>query len=239
MNFKGKCAFITGVSHGIGQAIALRLAKEGANLFLCDINEEGLKNTAKKAMGCGVKVEYAVLDVSNEQAVNQTAKDAIGKMGKIDILINNAGIYNTYVAFSNSNSEDWRKKIEINLLGTMYLTRALINHMIDNNYGRIINIGSVAGVYGIANMVDYSVSKGAVISFSQSLAKEAAQYNITVNTVSPGSISINGEELPDHSFMGRAGTVDECANVVVFLASDEASYVSGQNYIVDGCRKKL
>ena len=239
MDFSGKAAFVTGVSHGIGKAIALGLAKNNAALFLCDIDKAGLKETAKAVNELGAQVEICGLDVSDEAAVHAVMDKAILRFGKIDILINNAGIYNTFGLFQNSNSVDWKKKIEVNILGTMYPTHAVLNHMIANRYGRIVNIGSVAGVYGIPNMTDYAMTKGAVIAFTKSLAKETAPFGVTVNAVSPGSISVNGEDMPEHSFTGRAGTPEECANVVLFLASDEASYVSGQNYLVDGCRKKM
>lgn len=112
--------------------------------------------------------------------------------------------------------------------------------MIENGYGRIVNIGSVAGVYGLSWFVDYSMSKGAIISFTKALAKAVSGKGVTVNCVSPGSISATGSSvMKDFSFVGRAGTYEEIANVVLFVASDEASYVSGQNYLVDGCRKQM
>lgn len=239
MNFSGRTAFVTGVSHGIGRAIALGLAEKQAKLFVCDIDKTALEDTAETARTLGAQVESRCLDVSDEAAVNAAMENAIQTFGKIDILINNAGIYNTFDLFRDSDPNDWKKKIEVNILGTMYPTKAVLNHMIANRYGRIVNIGSVAGVYGIPNMTDYAMTKGAVIAFTKSLAKEVAPFGITVNAVSPGSISVNGSDMPEHSFTGRAGTPKECANVVLFLASDEASYVSGQNYLVDGCRKKM
>lgn len=239
MNFTGKTAFVTGVAHGIGKAIALGLAKNGASLFLCDINGIALKAAAEEAHALGADVEYETLDVSDEKAVNTAVQNAVSRFGKIDILINNAGIYDTHIDFKDSNSADRKKKININILGTMYPTRALLAHMVSNGYGRIINISSVAGVYGISSMTDYAMTKGAVIAFTKSLAKETAMYGVTVNAVSPGSIAVSDADMPEHSFTGRAGTPEECANVVLFLASDEASYVSGQNYLVDGCRKKM
>lgn len=239
MNFSGRTAFVTGVSHGIGRAIALGLAEKQAKLFVCDIDKTALEDTAETARTLGAQVESRCLDVSDEAAVNAAMENAIQTFGKIDILINNAGIYNTFDLFRDSDPNDWKKKIEVNILGTMYPTKAVLNHMIANRYGRIVNIGSVAGVYGIPNMTDYAMTKGAVIAFTKSLAKEVAPFGVTVNAVSPGSISVNGSDMPEHSFTGRAGTPKECANVVLFLASDEASYVSGQNYLVDGCRKKM
>lgn len=239
--FQNRVAFITGVAHGIGRAAALELADNRVDLFLADINKDGLEQTASLAREKGVRVECAVLDVSDEQAVYKAVADAEAAFGKIDILINNAGIYNTYHLFEDSDSAEWKKKIDINILGTMYPTKAVIAGMRARSYGRIINIASVAGVYGIVNMVDYSMSKGAIIGFTKALAKELATAGITVNAVSPGSIEVSGggNTMPEHSFMGRAGTPEECAHMIVFLASDEASYVSGQNVQVDGCRKKM
>ena len=135
-----------------------------------------------------------------------------------------------------------KKKIEINVLGTMYFTRALIASMIQNRYGRVVNVSSVAGVYGIRNMVDYSTTKGAINAFTLALAKEVTEFGVTVNSVSPGNILSDSnleKDNPELSFAGRSGTNKECADVICFLASEKASYVSGQNYIVDGCRKKM
>ena len=134
------------------------------------------------------------------------------------------------------------EKIEINVLGTMYFTRALIANMIQNRYGRVVNVSSVAGVYGIRNMVDYSTTKGAINAFTLALAKEVTEFGVTVNSVSPGNILSDSnleKDNPELSFAGRSGTNKECADVICFLASEKASYVSGQNYIVDGCRKKM
>jgi NAD(P)-dependent dehydrogenase (short-subunit alcohol dehydrogenase family) len=123
----------------------------------------------------------------------------------------------------------------------MYMTKAVLGGMIARGYGRIVNLASVAGVYGNRNMVDYSTTKAAIIGFTKALAKEVSEAGVTVNAVSPGSINSEEEyrNNTELSFIGRTGTVDECANVITFLCSDAASYVSGQNYQVDGCRKKM
>lgn len=240
MNFKGKTAFITGTSKGIGKAIALGMASKGANLILADIDEVNLSNVCKEAEAFGVKVKKVVLDVSDENLVRKAMSESIEEFGQIHILINNAGIYlgNNFI---EATSEVWKRCIDINILGTMYPTHAVLPHMIEKGYGRIVNIGSVAGEYGISYFVDYSMTKGAVISFTKALAKLVTDKGVTVNCVSPGSIDVTGGNNPmlEHSFMGRAGTPEECANLVMFIASDEASYISGQNYLVDGCRKKM
>lgn len=240
MNFKGKTAFITGAGKGIGRAISIGLASLGANLVIADINEETLNETEAQVKALGVKVRKAVLSVCDEMAVTNEINASIKEFGQIHILINNAGIYK-YSDFIASTSDNWKNYIDVNILGTMYPTHKILPHMIEKGYGRIINIGSVAGEYGLSYFVEYSMTKGAVISFTKALAKLVTEKGITVNCVSPGSIDVTGGNNPmsEHSFMGRAGTPEECANLVVFLASDEASYISGQNYNVDGCRKRM
>ena len=240
MNFKGKNAIVTGAGRGIGKAIALGLAQRGANIIIFDINEENLVNTAAEIENLGVKVKTAVVDVSDENAMRNAIDDSIKEFGQIHILINNAGIP-VINDFLNGDSSDWKKSIDVNILGTMYPTHAVLPHMIEKGYGRIVNIGSVAGVYGINYFVDYSMTKGAVIAFTKAVAKLVSDKGITVNCVSPGSIDTTGDNhsMDDFCFIGRAGTPEECANLVAFLSSDEASYISGQNYLVDGCRKKM
>ncbi len=194
---------------------------------------------AEEIIKLGVQVKKAVLDVTDEAAVRKVIDESVAEFGQIHILINNAGIY-LADDFIKSSSDAWKKTFDINILGTMYPTHAILPHMIEKGYGRIVNMGSVAGEYGFSWFVDYSTSKGAVISFTKALAKLVADKGITVNCVSPGTISVRGgENLPEFSFIGRSGTPEECANLAVFVASDEASYISGQNYLVDGCRKKM
>ncbi|MBQ4258637.1 MAG: SDR family oxidoreductase [Lachnospiraceae bacterium] len=186
------------------------------------------------------KQESIILDVSEETAVRTAIAEAIQEFGQVHILVNNAGIYRGN-DFVTSQSAEWKQTFDINILGSMYPTHAVLPHMIENNYGRIVNIGSVAGVYGISYFVDYSASKGAIISFTKALARVVADKGITVNCISPGSIEVKGREntMTDFSYVGRAGTPEELANAVLFAASEEASYMTGQNIIVDGCRKKL
>ena len=139
---------------------------------------------------------------------------------------------------------DWKRFIDVNVMGTVYFTHAVLPGMLERGWGRVINVASVAGVYGNANMVHYSATKGAVIAFTRALAKEVTDKGVLVNAVSPGSVSSSADPDMDAytpsalSFMGRTGTDRENANLICFLASDEASYISGQNIQIDGCRKK-
>ena len=159
--------------------------------------------------------------------------------GTVDILVNNAGIFRCDRGpFSNSISEHWRKKIDCNISGTLYFTRALINPMIKQKYGSIINLSSITATLGAVGMVDYTLTKGAIKSFTKSLSKEVALNNVRVNCVSPGNIEPNNR-YPEMSCMNRSGSYRECAQVIYFLASDEASFVTGEDYVVAGGRKKI
>ncbi len=244
MDFTNKVALVTGAARSIGEAIANKLAAGGADVFLVDLNEEGLKKVTADCAANGVRAEYAVCDVSNEEAVIACVKECEQKLGKIDILINNAGVFFGEGEFTEAKSETWKFYMDVNVFGTMYFTREALKGMLDRNYGRIVNLASVAGVYGISYFVCYSATKGAIMSFTKALAKQIGDRGVTVNCVSPGNIhpedpSEQPEDYKNMSFLGRSGTPEECANVVCFLASDEASFVSGQNYLVDGCRKRM
>ena len=239
MDFSGKTALITGAGRGIGEACALQLARGGAQIVVNDLKAENLQELCQKLDQMNAAYLACPCDVADEAAVRAMVAKAIAAFGKIDILVNNAGIFRAhYQPFKDQISAYWKQKIEINILGTMYCTHAVMPGMMERRYGRIINVSSVAGVYGLRNMVDYSMTKGAVIAFTKALAKELGPSNITVNAVAPGNISTYSE-LPELSFLGRSGTAEECANVITFLASDEASFVSGQNYQVDGCRRTM
>lgn len=170
--------------------------------------------------------------------VNEVCADAIETFGSVDIAVNNAGLWRGFCEFSQSSSAQWRQKIDVNILGTMYITRAVLSSMIAQNYGRIISVASVSGVYGIGTMADYSMTKGAVIGFTKALAKEVMKNGITVNCVSPGTVSDAGHPC-DKCYAGRFGTYEENADLILFLASRQAGYISGQNYLIDGCRKWL
>lgn len=244
MNFENKTALITGASVGIGRATAIKLAQNGARVVLFDVDYEKLENVKKEIEEYTKDVLAFNCDVRDEQRVYECVKEAEKVFGTIDILVNNAALWRCNSNFVNTPTADWKKFVDINIMGVVYLTKAVLPKMIENNYGRIINVSSVAGVYGNANMVHYSATKGAIISMTRALAKEVSNKGILVNCVSPGSVSpsenpdINYSQPSELSFIGRTGTTMENANLICFLASDEASYISGQNIQIDGCRKK-
>ena len=244
LNFKYKTVFITGAAVGIGRATAIKFAKDGANVVLTDINADALEDVKKEIEEYTKNVLALQCDVSDEQSVYDVVKKSYDVFGKIDILVNNAALWRCWVPFTEASADEWRKFIDVNIMGVVYCTKAVLPQMIENNYGKIINVASVAGVYGNTNMVHYSATKGALIAMTKALAKEVADKGVLVNCVSPGSVSpsdnkdMNYFEDSDLSFMGRTGTDMENANLICFLASDEASYISGQNIQIDGCRKK-
>lgn len=245
MDFKGKTALITWASVGIGRAVALKLAKYGAKVVLFDVDFEKLKKVKEELKEYTSDVLIYDCDVSDEVKVNRFVKEAESIFGGIDILVNNAAVWRSWTPFIDTTTDAWRKYLNINVMGVVYLTKAVLPKMIENNYGKIINVSSVAGVYGNANMVHYSATKGAIISMTKALAKEVTAKGVLVNCVSPGSVSDSGDDDTESfqpselSFMGRTGTDSENANLICFLASDEASYISGQNIQIDGCRKKM
>ena len=240
MKFEGKVAVVTGAGRGIGQACAAELMEGGAYVVVMDVDEGALAEADQRLKAIGSAYELMVCDVSDEDRVRALLADVEEKQGHIDILINNAGIYRPERdQFVKQKSSTWKKRVEVNIFGTLYPTHAVLPGMIERKYGRIVNLASIAGVYGLRTMADYSLTKGGIIAFTAALAKEVGPYNITVNAISPGNISVDGMDRSGMSFLERSGSPEECAHAICFLASDDASFISGQNYQVDGCRKTM
>lgn len=232
-----KTALVTGGGRGIGLETVRLFVEQGIRTLIVDCNLDNL--IAAKAELNSDLVEIYCVDITEEDKVNKLCEEILEKYGAVDILINNAGIFRPDRGpFCESKSEHWRKKIDCNIYGTLYFTRALINPMIKQKNGAIVNLCSVMADYGTKNMVDYSLTKGAIKSFTIALSKEVAEYNVRVNCVSPGNIEPDNR-YPEMSYMNRSGSYRECAQVVCFLASEKASFVTGCNYTVDGGRKKI
>ena len=240
-----RTALVTGASVGIGKATAIKLAEEGCDLVLLDINEEKMQLTKSECEKYGAKVKTYVCNVSSEDQVNASVADALATFGSIEVLINNAALWKVNHSFLDTPLEEWKLFFDVNVMGVVYVTRAVLPQMIENHYGKIVNVASVAGVYGNMNMSCYSATKGAIISMTKSIAKEVAQSGVTVNSVSPGTVSDSGKDDLYHtvpnplSYMGRSGSDMENAELICFLCGDKAPYISGQNIQIDGCRKIL
>ncbi|MDD2189316.1 MAG: 3-oxoacyl-[acyl-carrier-protein] reductase [Eubacteriales bacterium] len=240
---KGKSAVITGGVRGIGGAIAEEFCRQGADVLLCyRSNEEAAKKTAEQLKQYGTRVEVIKGDISDPIHGEAAAKLAVEIFGKIDILVNNAGITKDKLIMRMTAS-DFNDVIQANLNGSFYFLRAVAPFMIKQKHGRIINISSIVGIRGNAGQVNYSASKAGVIGMTLSAAKELGKRGITVNAVAPGFIETDMTEiLTDEQkksmtnaiSLGRAGKTSDVANAVVFLASDQAAYITGQVIGVDG-----
>ena len=244
MRFANKTAIITGAARGVGRATAIRMAKEGAKLALLDVNEKKLRCVKEELTPYTDQVLVYDCDISDSLRVNEVMNNIQDHFGQIHILVNNAGIFSEFKPFLEVSHKTWERYLNVNVMGTVNCTRAVIGNMLEHHYGRIINVASVAGVYGIANYVHYSASKGAIIAMTKALAKEVTGQGILVNSISPGTISVGNDQdddffETDYSFLGRSGTLNENANLICFLASDESSYISGQNIQIDGLRKRM
>ncbi len=238
----GRVALITGASQGIGRACALALAEAGANVALAARNEEKLAAVVKEVAAKGAQAAAFRMDVSNEDEVKAAAKAAIAQFGKIDILVNNAGITRDTLLMRMKRA-DWDAVIQTNLSGAFFCTQAVISSMLKQRWGRIISISSVFGEMGQVGQANYSASKAGLIGFTMAMAREVASRNITVNAVAPGYIETAmteglAEELKakvnEMIPLGRAGTDMEVAYAVRFLASEEASYITGHVLNVNG-----
>jgi 3-oxoacyl-[acyl-carrier protein] reductase len=253
LGLKDKVAIVTGGSRGIGKGTALGLAAEGCHLAICARNPEPLEAAAAEVRAKNVEVLALPLDVTRPDHVEQLVQQTIDKFGKIDILINNVG-GNRRGPFEKTSDEDWQAIIDLNLVAHVRVSRAVIPHMREQNSGVILFISSIFGrESGGANLSIYNTTKASLISLAKIMAVELAPHNIRVNSVAPGSIRFPGgswdkrcledpegmkafvaREMP----LGRFGTVEEVANIVVFLASKRASLMTGACINVDGCQSR-
>ncbi len=255
MRLEKKIAIVTGAGRGIGRAIALALAKEGANVVVSDINQKEAKQVAKEIEDLGHASLAVKTDVTSKNDVDDLMKKTIEKFSSLDIMVSNAGV-SSMDNVIDMPEEKWDFNIDINLKGTFLVTQAAARHMITQQRGKIICTASMAGKGGVATQAHYNASKHGVIAYVKSLAQELAPYGITVNSICPGSIKtsmqdrevqwsaeIRGagatpesirEEMANFTPLGRIGHPDDVAKVVVFLASDDATFMTGQAINVTG-----
>ena len=241
MRFVGRTAMVTGGGKNIGRQISLEFAKEGANVIVCDYNEQNAKETALEIEKMGVGAMACCCDVRDRNAIFSYVKQAIERFGKIDFLVNNAGgsadLLKKLTRFVDAEPETLDFVLDVNIKGTFNCTQAVLRNMIENKYGKIINISSIAAICGLYDRVDYAASKAAQIGMVKSLAMEVGEYNICVNCISPGAINRDGSNWQHMTYLGEnghAGQPKDISDTVLFLAEND--YITGQNIIVDGGR---
>jgi NAD(P)-dependent dehydrogenase (short-subunit alcohol dehydrogenase family) len=245
MRLADRVAIVTGAARGIGREIALTLVREGAKVTICDMDIEPLKDVANEIKAAGGQALASKADVTKSAEINQMVETTLQRFGGIDILVNNAGgsARDKASVFHEAKEEVWDSVIARNLKGTLICTRAVINHMIERKSGKIVNLASVNGISGQAGFVDYSAAKAGIIGFTKALAKEVNSYGINVNAVAPGVIETRAiEQIPKETMaeilkklnLNRVGQPEDVANAVLYLASDEASYITGHILVICG-----
>jgi len=244
---KGKVAIVTGAARGIGKGIALRYAQEGADLVIADLRQEEAKQTLEEIKQLGGKAVFVKTDVTSEGSLKNMADESVKAFGKIDILVNNAGI-SLMRKITEAKIEDWDKLNNVNLKGVWMSTKAVVDNMIKNKYGKIINISSISGIVGYKWESIYCSTKGGVINMTRELAVELAPYNIYVNCICPGIIDtplyidinfpLDDKDNLEYTLkaipMKKIGKPVDIAGAAFFFASDDSSFVTGQILAVDG-----
>ena len=247
IDLDGRAAVVTGGAAGLGLGIARRLVESGADTCIWDVNEDGLARAVKElsAAAGGTKVTGRVADISDNSAVEAAFAGSVGDLGKVDIVVNNAGISGPNVTSWEYPIDAWDQVVDINLSGTFYVSRTAIPHMLENDYGRIVNVASIAGKEGNPKAPAYSATKAGVIGLTKALGKELAQTNVMVNCVTPAAVrtAIFDQMTQEHiDFMlskipmNRFGLVEEIAAMVAWLASEECSFATGGVFDVSGGR---
>ncbi len=242
MMLDSRVALITGGGRGIGREIALRLAREGADIAVCDVNRESLEEVKKDIESLGRKCLTFETDVTKKNQVEDMVSKILDNLKKVDILINNAGITRDNLLVRMSEA-DWDAVLDINLKGVYTCTKAVAKPMMKQRWGRIVNIASIIGIMGNAGQANYAASKGGIIAFTKSIAKELASRNINVNAIAPGFIQTemtkrlpenHKEEMLKTIPLNRFGEPSDVADVALFLVSDSSSYITGHVIQVDG-----
>jgi 3-oxoacyl-[acyl-carrier protein] reductase len=242
LDLKGRVAIVTGGAQGIGKSIATQLALAGAKVVIADVMEEKAKSTAEEISKKGSEAIFITVDISILSSVQQMVKKTLDKFGRIDILVNNAGITRDALVM-RMKEEDWDLVLDINLKGAFNCIKIVSPIMMKQKYGKIVNIASIVGINGNVGQANYSASKGGLIALTKTCAKELASRQINVNAVAPGFIQTSmterlstevKEKLSSQIPLGKIGSPEDVASVVLFLVSEKASYITGEVIRVDG-----
>ncbi len=249
MRLKEKVAIVTGIGAGIGEAIALRFAEEGARLLLNDIHEPNGRRTLEKVRAAGAIAELVAGDISKEADCRRISESAIAAFGQIDILVNNAADF-TQKPVDEATMEDWQKVLSVNVIGTAMVCKHAIPHMKARGKGSIVNIASMSGIIAQPNFATYNASKGAVMTMTRCMALDLGPFGIRVNAVCPGCVVTSAshreiarlgltfeqwrDSIVPNKMLGRLGEPVEVANAALFLASDESSFITAEHLLVDG-----
>jgi 3-oxoacyl-[acyl-carrier protein] reductase len=242
MRLKDKKAIVTGAGQGIGRSIALKMAQEGADVVIAEMNPDTGTKVAKEVEALGRKVLFVSVDVANQKQVQDMVDQVLKAWKRIDILVNNAG-FDRPTNLLKTKEEDWDAVLGVHLKGTLNCIQAVAPHMIENRYGKIVNLSSVWGKRGAVSEISYSSAKAGIIGLTKSVARELGRYQINVNAILPGliltpTIAKMAEKylnlIIENTPMKRAGQPEEVANVVAFLVSDEASFMTGATVEVSG-----
>ena len=244
-----KVAIVTGAGGGIGRAIALELAKAGASVAVCDINQSDVEKVAGEISALGRRSLALRVDVSNAGQVRKMAEQTAKEFKKIDILVNNAGVVHRALIVDFAEA-DWDRVMSVNLKGIMLCIQAVSPYMLKQKYGKIVNLASSAGIHIASQLAAYGVSKAGVIHLTRIAASELGPYGINVNSISPGTIDTDiykrirtpeqvaefEENSKKNAFLGRLGKTQDIANLALFLVSDDSSFITAENVVIDGGR---
>jgi 3-oxoacyl-[acyl-carrier protein] reductase len=243
MVLEGQVAIVTGGAQGIGKAIALRLAAAGADIGIIDVNGKTAEATAEEIRDLNRRAVATVADVANFDAVEAAVNEIVSVVGRVDVLVNNAGIEKR-APFLEITPDDWQRQLDVNLSGTFYCSQLAAREMAKRSYGRIVNLSSVAGLIGPIDLAAYGAAKAGIVGLTRAAALDLADFGITVNAIAPGPIETELmlrvwsaealRERPQHGAIARFGTVDEIAHTALFLASPESGFITGITVSVDG-----
>jgi NAD(P)-dependent dehydrogenase (short-subunit alcohol dehydrogenase family) len=244
MRLEAKVAIVTGAARGIGKGIAIRLLEEGAKVWVCDINREGISATVVE-LGTLGDIDGGVTDVASRASVQETIDAVVVRWGRLDVMVNNAGIAH-WAPLLEVDDADWDRILDVNLKGTFFGTQIAARQMVaQGTGGAIVNIGSTNGLRGQPGLAPYGASKGGIVNLSMSAALELGEYGIRVNTICPGTVwnemsaeagfpTAFWDELREQTAVGRLGVPADIAAAVAFAASDDAGFLTGQSIVVDG-----